>query len=850
VNFRIVLAILKKDFRSLSLLVLLATALFAGDVFITKLELLSIWSSFRMPLVLLASTVLILSVFQLDSPVSLVDDWLCRPVPRRELLFAKLLLVFSILYFSRVIATLVADLLLGLPLLEALQDAVLLQDMFFQLVLPVLLITAVVTSNLIQGIGVLIALFVCVFMIPTPLIRPPGPLNPGIGDALGAAGMGWLTTVPAKLVPMFLVALSFWLVYWRRRIVPARALLVLATAVTLLFVALPMWLLPWRTTYALQSASLDEAGKAGRDIIDPIRLRSPRVCFPATRVGTLTADATFNAARQFNGLQQWDDGELRDLGADSLTFLTGIEVASLPLDWRVKLNYVQADYRSGEQTLYSLRPAIYITDSNGGGLLSHAWVLPEAAVRDLAAQPNASLTLAYSLTLLRPRTFQLATDGKHHALPGLGYCSAKVNSLGNSIDVDCFSTSRRAAQFSAELNGIPASRAYSSVDLAPSWAKVTHSLQFTLSIASPRLAQHDSVAVTTWEAAAYLDKSLTLPGILGADANTCPLPTRDSAAFRQSSWRDAAPHETYSISVDEGVQLEVLDFGGKGSPVLLLPGLGATAHTFDDFAPLLAKNHRVIAMTRRGTGYSSKPDFDFDTPRLAQDVLRVMDAMQLQRVLLVGSSIAGDELTWLGGHHPERFAGLVYLDAAYDRSSDPNASTARRIRELNRSLPPEPPTPPQALADFDAISTHLKSRGHLPYPEGELIALLHINNPFLAGTPSIDARTQQAIQAAIKTPDYAAIKVPALSIYAFANPGDPLPPWYNVNDKQLLANLAELGQLSNALKRESIEQFRTQVPGGRVLEMRNARHMIYQSNAQEVLQAIERFATDVQGAKL
>ena len=80
--------------------------------------------------------------------------------------------------------------------------------------------------------------------------------------------------------------------------------------------------------------------------------------------------------------------------------------------------------------------------------------------------------------------------------------------------------------------------------------------------------------------------------------------------------------------VDEGVQLEVLDFGGTGSPILLLPGLGATAHSFDELAPLLARKHRVIAMTRRGTGYSSKPDFGFDTPRLAQDVLQVMDAMK------------------------------------------------------------------------------------------------------------------------------------------------------------------------------------------------------------------------------
>ena len=66
----------------------------------------------------------------------------------------------------------------------------------------------------------------------------------------------------------------------------------------------------------------------------------------------------------------------------------------------------------------------------------------------------------------------------------------------------------------------------------------------------------------------------------------------------------------------------------RGHPILLLPGLGATAHSYDELAPLLAKKHRVVAMTRRGTGNSSKPDFGFDTPRLAQDVLQVMDAMK------------------------------------------------------------------------------------------------------------------------------------------------------------------------------------------------------------------------------
>jgi non-heme chloroperoxidase len=346
--------------------------------------------------------------------------------------------------------------------------------------------------------------------------------------------------------------------------------------------------------------------------------------------------------------------------------------------------------------------------------------------------------------------------------------------------------------------------------------------------------------VTAWDVASAFQKSLRLPGILGAEAATCPLPTAGATPALKASWRDAAPHETLSINVDDGVQLEVLDFGGQGSPILLLPGLGATAHSFDELAPLLARKHRVVAMTRRGTGDSSKPDFGFDTPRLSQDVIEVMAAMKLGQVLLVGHSIAGDELTWLGGHHADRFTGLVYLDAAYDRSRE-LAKGSSRYRELQRSLPPEPPIPPAALLNFDTMSKFLEERGHIRYPEGELIAFLRVNHPYLAGTPSIDTRTQQAIKAAIRAPDYAKVKIPALAIYAFEDPGKPLPPWYDTSDSELMANLAELDRLSKEQKRESIALFKAGVEHGQVLELPNSTHYLIQSNPLEVLEAIEKF---------
>jgi pimeloyl-ACP methyl ester carboxylesterase len=251
----------------------------------------------------------------------------------------------------------------------------------------------------------------------------------------------------------------------------------------------------------------------------------------------------------------------------------------------------------------------------------------------------------------------------------------------------------------------------------------------------------------------------------------------------------------------------------------------------------------VIAITRRGAGYSSRPDFGFDTPRLAQDVLRVMDAMKLEKVLLVGHSIAGEELTWLGGHHPERFSGLVYLDAAYDRSGDPAKNT--RLRELQRVLPPEPPIPPAALRNYAAMTRLLIERGHERLPEGELIAFRNVDQPFLAGTPAIDARTQQAIGAAIGAPDYAAVRLPALAIYAFADPDRPLPPWFPANDARLKAALEEMERINDGFKRRNIELFQRGVDQGEVLELRNATHYLIQSNQREVVDAIETFSRKV-----
>ncbi len=135
-----------------------------------------------------------------------------------------------------------------------------------------------------------------------------------------------------------------------------------------------------------------------------------------------------------------------------------------------------------------------------------------------------------------------------------------------------------------------------------------------------------------------------------------------ASAQQLEPWRDSSTHKELFITVEKGVRLEVLNWGGTGRAIVLLAGSGNTAHVYDEFAPKLTGFCHPYAITRRGYGASSHPDSGYTEQRLAEDVLRVLDELKLQKPVLVGHSMSGEELTRLGSEHSERLAGLVYLE--------------------------------------------------------------------------------------------------------------------------------------------------------------------------------------------
>ena len=152
-------------------------------------------------------------------------------------------------------------------------------------------------------------------------------------------------------------------------------------------------------------------------------------------------------------------------------------------------------------------------------------------------------------------------------------------------------------------------------------------------------------------------------------------------ATDESSWRrDRTPHRIRFITVGDDVKLEVVDWGGSGRALILLAGGNNHAHSFDKFAPKLTGAYHVYGITRRGSGASSSPPptrANYAADRLGDDILAVIAALKVQRPILAGHSLAGEELSSVGSRHPEKVAGLIYLDAGYRYAYDPSPSEAQ-----------------------------------------------------------------------------------------------------------------------------------------------------------------------------
>ena len=116
---------------------------------------------------------------------------------------------------------------------------------------------------------------------------------------------------------------------------------------------------------------------------------------------------------------------------------------------------------------------------------------------------------------------------------------------------------------------------------------------------------------------------------------------------------------TSFVSTSEG-ETHVLDVG-EGEVILLIHGsTGSIADWQEKIVDRLAESYRVVAFDSFGFGLSERNDsFDYGYPLWTEQAIDVLDALEINRAVVVGHSAGGFATAILAAQNPDRFRGAV-----------------------------------------------------------------------------------------------------------------------------------------------------------------------------------------------
>jgi pimeloyl-ACP methyl ester carboxylesterase len=333
---------------------------------------------------------------------------------------------------------------------------------------------------------------------------------------------------------------------------------------------------------------------------------------------------------------------------------------------------------------------------------------------------------------------------------------------------------------------------------------------------------------------------LTYEGTLNPDHDTITgtwiqrgrTPFTFQKATSKTAWSipsDPVSHHVEFVTVQSGVKLEVLDWGGTGLPRIFVPAMGDTAHAFDSFAPKFVGRYHVYGITPRGFGESSYPvpnRENYAADRLGDDVLTVMSTLNINKPVLISHSIGGEILSSIGSRYPAKVRGLIYMESSgyymhYDAALGDTQLDLLDARDKIESILPYDPTAPK-----ESVEALLAS---LPQLEKDLRAELKMKQdiPPQPQDSSLPPPPPSAFSATFNGEQkYTKIPVPILAF--FAVPHDETLPADPAHHAAAVAfELKRSTDMANAFEKD--------VPSAKVVRLPNANHYIFRTNEAEVL---------------
>ncbi|MEI5906705.1 alpha/beta hydrolase [Bacillus spongiae] len=152
-----------------------------------------------------------------------------------------------------------------------------------------------------------------------------------------------------------------------------------------------------------------------------------------------------------------------------------------------------------------------------------------------------------------------------------------------------------------------------------------------------------------------------------------------------------------------GVKIKVYEYSQTGEPLLLLHYMGGSSAIWRSIIPSFIEKYRVIAIDLRGHGKSDQPATGYQLDTFVQDVRVVLDALEIEKVNIVGSSLGCYIGTRFASMYPERALSLVNSEGALVDKSE-RANLEPKEEYLNKYFS----APEQEFESRETLIQHMK----------------------------------------------------------------------------------------------------------------------------------------------
>ncbi len=259
----------------------------------------------------------------------------------------------------------------------------------------------------------------------------------------------------------------------------------------------------------------------------------------------------------------------------------------------------------------------------------------------------------------------------------------------------------------------------------------------------------------------------------------------------------------------DGLRVHFRDTGKRSSQaVVLLHGFGSSLQTWDDWAPELEKDFRVVRLDLAGFGLTGASlDHDYTDQADVQRLVNFLDKLGVQRLILVGHSMGG-RIAW-------NFA-----------SAFPN-----RVQKLILLAPDGFPSPGQAL-------------GARPYDAGPVAHLIKYFMPKFLVKKSLEPAffEPNKIKEELLDRYYDLLRAPTVRQAILERMeqtinSDPVPKLIKITAPTLLL----WGEGDKMIPSSNSSDYKKSIPNSEVIILPNASHLLQEENSQTSLAYVLKF---------